>query len=58
MSSAVGDLANSPGSVSVLQAMFNDEKREVGRDESQAEERLEKINGQRWEQCLNRSATE
>lgn len=41
MSSAVGGLANSLGSASVPQVMFNEE-REMGRDESQAGGRLER----------------
>lgn len=42
MASAVGGLANSLGSVSVPQVMFNDEKREMDRVESQAEGSLER----------------
>lgn len=34
VSSAAGGLANSVGSASVPQVMFNDEKREMGRNES------------------------
>lgn len=41
MSSAVGGLANSLGSASVPQVIFN-EKREMGRHESRAERRLER----------------
>lgn len=42
MSSAVSGLASTLGSAAVPQVMFNDEKREMGRDESQAEGRLER----------------
>lgn len=42
MSSAVSGLANTLGPAAVPQVMFNDEKREMGRDESQAEGRLER----------------
>lgn len=42
MPSAVSGLAKSLGSVSVPRVMFNDEKREMGRDESQAEGRPER----------------
>lgn len=41
MSSAAGGLANSLGSASVPQVMFN-EKQEMGRDESWAGGRLER----------------
>lgn len=47
MSSAVGGLADSLGSVSIPQVLFNDEKGEMVRDESQAEGRLEK---EKWAQ--------
>lgn len=42
LSSAVSGLANTLGPAAVPQVMFNDEKREMGRDESQAEGRLER----------------
>lgn len=53
MSSAAGGLANSLGSATVPQVMFNDEKRDMGRDESQAEGRLER---EKWTEPRTKSS--
>lgn len=53
VSSAAGGLANSLGSATVPQVMFNDEKRDMGRDESQAEGRLER---EKWTEPRTKSS--
>lgn len=53
VSSAVGGLANSLGSATVPQVMFNDEKRDMERDESQAEGRLER---EKWTELRTKSS--